>query len=389
MISIVDKQDCVGCSACVSVCPKKCISFEEDDEGFLYPKVNESLCVNCGLCDRVCPVIQSGEQHRPIDVFSAKNEDSDVLMQSSSGGVFYAMARKVIEDGGVVFGAQFDDTQVVEHSYTDTIDDLKRFQGSKYSQSVMGGSFTSVKKFLDAGRKVMFTGTPCQVAGLRLYLRKDYGDLLLLVDVICHGVPSPLVWRKYLDMVAEKHGGSGAKIKKVTFRDKRLGWENYGMAISFGGDSAPTEYFENHEHNIFMRGFLKNFYLRPSCFACPAKGGRAGSDVTLGDFWGIKQVAECDHDDKGVSVLLIHTDKGARAVNNCGVSLKKSDYESALRYNSAISESVPPTKWQKCFWREWQRKGVEAIEYTLKKSNPCILKRAWRKLGRIVKRILK
>ena len=131
MINIVDKQDCVGCSACVSVCPKKCISFKEDDEGFLYPKVNESLCVNCGLCDRVCPVIQSGEQHRPIDVFSAKNDDSDVLMRSSSGGVFYAMARKVIEDGGVVFGAQFDDAQVVEHSYTDTVDDLKRFQGSK------------------------------------------------------------------------------------------------------------------------------------------------------------------------------------------------------------------------------------------------------------------
>lgn len=203
MINIQDKKDCCGCSACASVCPKHCITMSEDSEGFIYPCVDESVCVDCHLCERVCPIINYGNDREPLAVYAAKNPDESIRMQSSSGGVFTLLAERVIDEGGVVFGATFNDRWEVVHDYVETKEELAKFRGSKYVQSKIGDSYQKAKAFLKNNRKVLFSGTPCQIAGLKKYLRKDY-DNLLAVDFICHGVPSPGVFRTYLQEEIDK-----------------------------------------------------------------------------------------------------------------------------------------------------------------------------------------
>ena len=197
MIHIIDKHDCCGCSACVQKCPKQCISMREDDEGFLYPHVDEAECIGCGLCEAVWPLLNVGEPVDANKVLAAKNRDDGERMASSSGGVFIALAKDVIRRGGVVFGAVFDERWEVKHTYAETLDGVRRMMGSKYVQSRVESSFRDAEKFLRAGREVMFVGMPCQIAGLRGYLHKDY-DGLLAVELLCHGAPSPGVWRKHL-----------------------------------------------------------------------------------------------------------------------------------------------------------------------------------------------
>lgn len=198
MLQLTDKQDCCGCHACASVCARQCITMQEDNEGFLYPVVDASTCTDCGLCEKVCPVINQDEPRKPLKVYAAKNRNEEIRRQSSSGGIFTPLAESVIRDGGVVFGAKFDKDWNVVHAWTDTIEGITDFRGSKYVQSTIGDAYREAREFLKQGRKVLFSGTPCQIAGLRKFLRKEY-DNLLAVDVVCHGVPSPLVWRKYLE----------------------------------------------------------------------------------------------------------------------------------------------------------------------------------------------
>lgn len=197
MIKITDKSRCCGCESCRSVCPKKCISMKADKEGFLYPEVDLSQCVDCKLCEKVCPVLHPALLDRKPKVFAGINNDIKIRLQSSSGGIFTLLAEQILHKGGIVFGACFDEHWNVVHSYTDTIEGLEHFRGSKYVQSYVGDSFVQVKKFLDEGREVLFSGTPCQIAGLKNFLRKPYHNLLT-VDVVCHGVPSPKVWQSYL-----------------------------------------------------------------------------------------------------------------------------------------------------------------------------------------------
>lgn len=216
MISIQDKDKCCGCAACVQVCPKQCFSFEEDKEGFRYPVADRIKCIDCGLCEKVCPVINQYEATNPIKVYAAINKDEVIRMQSSSGGIFTLLAEKVIREGGVVFGAAFDENWEVQHTYVETIKDLAKLRTSKYVQSRMEDNYQRAKAFLKQGRKVMFTGTSCQIAGLKHFLRKDY-DNLLAVDVICHGVPSPMVWRDYLLEIQKAPLGASAG-KNTVFR---------------------------------------------------------------------------------------------------------------------------------------------------------------------------
>ena len=190
MISIKDKIDCCGCSACVQTCPKQCIRLEEDNEGFLYPSVNKSLCVECGQCDNVCPMLHGHEPQEPVGVYAATNPDEGIRMQSSSGGIFSLIAENIIRQGGVVFGAAFNEDWEVTHCFAETVDGIARFRGSKYVQSRTGTTYAEAERFLKAGRKVLYSGTPCQIAGLKSFLRKEYGNLLT-VDCVCHGVPSP------------------------------------------------------------------------------------------------------------------------------------------------------------------------------------------------------
>lgn len=342
MIKIEDKSKCCGCSACVSVCPKHCIAMEEDNEGFLYPQINTSSCIGCGLCKKVCPVLHRGENKQPLEIYAAKNRNESMRLASSSGGIFTLLAEKVLDEGGVVFGARFNENWEVIHDYTEMRSGLAAFRGSKYVQSKIGDSYIQVKSFLDADRKVLFTGTPCQIAGLKRYLRKEY-DNLLAVDIICHGVPSPMVWRKYLDEVTQF---KRSKIKEIRFRDKLTGWKNYRFLIK----SIMDDKSENVSELISERGysnkyisvFLADLSLRPSCYACPAKGGKSCSDITLGDYWGIEKFDSKFDDDKGCSVLLINSVKGSReyaALFSLQDALK-TPYEVTLRGNPNIEKSA-------------------------------------------------
>ena len=198
MIKSTNKKLCTGCAACYSICPVRCISMQEDSEGFLYPVVEKDKCTSCKKCETVCPAIVQRNERKPLYVYAAKNLNEEIRRQSSSGGIFTLIAESIIQEGGVVFGARFNENWEVVHDYTETIEGLAAFRGSKYVQSRIGNTYLSAKDFLLAGRKVLFSGTPCQIAGLKAFLQDDY-DNLLTVDLVCHGVPSPLVWKRYLD----------------------------------------------------------------------------------------------------------------------------------------------------------------------------------------------
>lgn len=247
MIKIQNKQDCCGCMACVQRCPKHCISMKEDKEGFLYPVVDENICIDCGLCEKVCPWLNHSKPISPIEVLAVKNCNEAERMASSSGGVFIALAKEVLSQGGIVFGAIFDENWEVKHTYAETLEDVKPMMGSKYLQSRIGNCYQEAEKFLKEGRQVLFTGTPCQITGLHRFLRKTYPNLLS-VDILCHGVPSPGVWRKYLNeeftlstqrMVDEKENILSSAlnttipiITSIEFRDKKLnGWKQFNFVV--------------------------------------------------------------------------------------------------------------------------------------------------------------
>ena len=198
MIHIADKHNCCGCSACASVCPRGCISMRADSEGFLYPEADAQACIDCGLCEKVCNELHPFTRSEPLKVLAAVNRDEAVRMKSSSGGLFHLLARRTIEEGGVVFGARFDSDWQVLIDYADTMEGVKAFMGSKYVQARIADSYKDARRFLSEGRKVLFSGTPCQIAGLHQFLRREYANLLT-VDIVCHGTPSPKVWGLYLE----------------------------------------------------------------------------------------------------------------------------------------------------------------------------------------------
>ena len=378
MINIVDKKDCCGCEACVQRCPRHCISLHEDEEGFLYPRVDASACIDCGLCERVCPVLNWGVEHEPFASYAAKNRNDEIRMTSSSGGIFSALAEETLSEDGVVFGAMFDRDWNVEHGYVEDKKELGRLRGSKYVQSHIGESYRQAEEFLKQRRKVLFTGTPCQIAGLRRILRKEY-DNVLLVDVICHGVPSPGVWRRYLkEEVARQCDpkntvlprpirGRDAHVEDISFRDKTLGWKKFSFALVLSTTNGSGEKFSfcSRSHlyeNAFMKGFLANIYLRPACYDCPARGGRSGSDITLRDFWGVDGVMPEPDDDRGVSAVLVNTPRGAEALKQSAVSLWNVEYSQILRCNSSLVRSVAePYKKRAKFFASRQRSFHKTI----------------------------
>lgn len=362
MINIVNKEDCVGCNACVQRCPVSCINMHRDDQGFMYPKVDLDRCINCSLCERVCPVLVQGKDSEPLKVLAAVNTDQEIRCESSSGGVFYALAMATISSGGVVFGARFDKEWNVIHAYTETADGLRPMMGAKYVQSEIGNSFIDAENFLKAGRKVLFSGTPCQVAGLKLFLRKDY-DSLLTVEVVCHGVPSPLVWSDYLKAV--RHDRCIDGISAISFRDKRYGWERYSLKI-ISSDKPSGQFSQNLTKNPYMRGFIKNLYLRPSCYRCPSKAGKSHADITLGDFWHIRNIHPGQYHFNGVSLILSHSDKGYRLLDSSEIKAFDSDYSAALKANPAIVHSSKKSPYYDLFWGSFKNEGISCLKPIIK-----------------------
>jgi coenzyme F420-reducing hydrogenase beta subunit len=260
------KEDCTGCYACSQICPDeiKCISMVKDNEGFWYPKVDYSKCIKCGLCVDVCPILNNKVVENTPVAYACINKNKSIRLESSSGGLFSLIAEQVIEDGGVVFGAGFDENFEVMHSYIEKKNDIGKFRGSKYVQSKIGNTYKQAESFLKSGRKVLFTGTPCQIAGLKSFLGEPYIGLLC-VDLVCHGVPSPDVFKKYIKYRNEK---ANSQVKRISFRRKDEGWKRFSVSFLFEND---TEYRQNLNNDLYMKAFLKNICLRPSCYECKFK----------------------------------------------------------------------------------------------------------------------
>lgn len=343
MKHVTNKSQCCGCGACTQRCPKQCINVHEDGQGFLYPHINETKCIDCGLCEKICPVLNHGKSREPIVTFAAMHYDEQIRLISSSGGVFTAIAEHIIGQGGVVFGARFHEQWEVVHDYTETIEGLAAFRGSKYVQSVIGNNYFIAEQFLKQGRQVLFTGTPCQVAGLKNVLRKDYNNLLT-VDVACHGVPSPLVWRAYLKDLSPT---------TINFRDKSSGWKNYSVRI---GSKSKL-----HDRDDFMNCFLGNYSIRPSCFKCEAKHGKSGADITIADLWGCGQIAQEMDDDKGTSAVITWSEVGLNYMKLLELNVLEIDFEKVIKCNPAIVTSFEcPTDYNK-FWLAFDNNPSRAI----------------------------
>ena len=348
MTSIKGINNCCGCSACAQICPKTAISLVENNEGFLYPKVDDDKCVECGLCEKVCPAITPLEmENSEYKAFAAINNNEAIRMESSSGGVFTAIAEKIVQTGGKVFGAKFsEDFKSVIHSWTDSLDGLKDFRGSKYLQSKVQESFKECERFLKAGEKVLFSGTPCQIQGLKKYLRKEY-DNLLTIDFICHGVPSPLLWKKYVEY---RENIAASKVVKTAFRRKNCGWKQYSLWFAFANHS---EYSKTLDKDPYLQMFLKDTCLRASCYDCPAKGLGRVSDITIADFWGIQSEHPDFDDDKGTSFVIVHNPKVIALFSDV-CKIKKIDLNSGLRHNPAMVKSCAKPKARDTFFKDLQ-----------------------------------
>ena len=346
---IEELKNCSGCHACFSVCAKSAILMEENYEGFLYPVIDKEKCVECGLCEKVCPSIEPlKKENENTKSFAAINKNEKIRLDSSSGGIFSAIAEKVIDEGGIVFGAKFAEDFSVVHGWAETKEDIAEFRGSKYLQSVIGNSYKDCKNFLLTDRKVLFSGTPCQIQGLKKYLGKEY-DNLITVDFICHGVPSPSLWKKYIEYREKK---SASRTVKTAFRRKNDGWKQFSVSFTFAND---TEYCASLKKDSYIQIFLKDIALRDSCYECSCRGITRPSDITLADFWGIQYVLPEMDDDKGTSFVVCNSKKGLELfeknlLDKC--TIREVNINDGIKYNiSILTSPIRPPK-RRCFYHD-------------------------------------
>ena len=382
MIILIQKKECTGCSACYNICPKNAIEMIEDKKGFKYPNIDKEKCDNCKLCQKVCPILNSNIVNNIPRAYAVINNNEITRNQSSSGGVFSLLAEYIIDNNGVVFGAAFDENWKVKHYYKKKKKDIEKFRGSKYLQSTIGNTYKLAKEFLKIEKKVLFTGTPCQIEGLKSYLMKDYENLYTL-DIICHGVPSPKVHDKYLEY--QKNKFKTTKINKIEHRNKENGWKDFNLKIEFD----KKTYKESHQNDLFMQFFLKNTILRDSCYNCHFKKKNRISDITLADFWGIENVMPDMDDGKGTSLVIVNSKKGQELLENIKdkIQCKKVDFETAIKYNPSMTKSVKKDKKSDKFFKNSDKmefdKLVKKYTYT-----PSKLKKIINKIKGIIKKII-
>lgn len=380
MIEVVEKKSCCGCSACQEICPKKCIKMQEDEEGFLYPAIDRTKCIDCGLCEKTCPIQHQYEPDNiEIEAYAmyAKNEER---IQSSSGGIFGTIAKTIIDQGGMVCGASYNQNFDVEHVIAEDEATLSKLRGSKYTQSSNNGIFQQIREALKNGRTVLYSGTACQVAGLKKYLGRDFENLYT-IDVLCHGVPSPRLWRKYIDQLQKKRE---ARITRVNMRNKDNGWKSYHIKIDFDNG---TSLYEEHHKNIYMKLFLSDICLRPSCHDCRYKSMNRPSDMTLGDYWGIeKQLPELD-DNKGISIVKINTDKGKDLFELVEKQLvyKEVSLDIALPNTADSRRSVKQHPRREKFFKQFDNWTIEKL---MRLIEPSLARKVVSKLKYIKKKII-
>lgn len=336
IINLSDK--CYGCGACAAICGKNCITMAEDNAGFLRPHIDGQKCIMCHACDRICPAFSRLEEDQCIGVYGAKASSDELLRDSSSGGIFSLLAEQALAHGGVVVGAAFDDAMVVRHIAICSHEKLGRIRSSKYVQSSVDCDiYSCVKSALVEGKSVLFSGTACQIAALRSYLGNLSGaNSLLLVEVVCHGVPSPKLWRKWKDWLENQ---VGSPLVNAMFRDKTTGWSSYSVVYRFANGRIIKRLASD---DWYMKAFLHDDALRPSCYSCRAKR-HCGADLTLGDFWGVWKAYPHMKWGDGVSAVMIKSERGAKAIRSLqhNVNSFAVDFNDVVKWNPAVVTSVP------------------------------------------------
>lgn len=363
MIEITDKKECTGCNACHDICPKQAISLNVDIEGFWYPIVNKDKCIDCGLCERTCPVIniqelKKNDFERPV-CFAAIHKNIEVRFGSTTGGLFSALAEQMYKEGGYVGGAIYDEDFAVKHFISNNPKDLIRLRQSKYSQSHTEGIFQEVKRLLLAGEKVLICGTPCQMAGLRRFLKKDYENLII-VDFICKSITSPKFYSKYLDYWERK---AGSKLVAFKFKDKELGWRNLVKRFDF--KNGKTLYSRAQDNDLYSSAYHNNIVSRPSCYDCQFKGFPRMADITIADFWGCDKFAaykEID-DNAGTSAVICNSQKGLDFYKKLkNITSIQSKIEDIIPGNPALlHQQKEPACDRKAFFEELEKENIENV----------------------------
>ena len=332
-----DQSLCCGCRVCEQSCKSNAITMVSNEEGFIYPRINKNLCVDCGICKNVCPITNSKKENHIRKIYQLQNKDEVLLNDSSSGGVFINIAKYILKNGGIVFGTILDKNYDAIIISTDNENDLEKMQGSKYVFSNTQDTYSKAKKYLDNDKFVLFTGTPCQIAGLSAFLRKDYKKLITM-DFLCHGVPSPKIFKENVNFLSKKYGGN---IKHYKFRDKELkGW---GHVTSFYINGK--KYYESGNLNAYFYGFIKGYLNRYSCYKCPFSGENKYSDITVGDFWGCS--SKNLNMRKGVSFAALNTSKGEYIFNKIKTTFlyKETTTEVVSKQNNSLldqkNEKIP------------------------------------------------
>ena len=347
-----NKNQCCGCTACYSICPKNAITMEYDEEGFIYPSINSELCVDCGMCKSVC-AFQNGYEKRPvIKGYALKHKDMDIRTKSRSGGAFAGLANHILSLGGVIYGAVYNEDYSISHFRCDNKNDLVKIQGVKYIQSEMNDIFSQVKADLKAEKYVLFSGTSCQVAGLLSYLGKTDNSKLFTADLICHGVPNNMIWQEFLHWNERKYKG---KLTDAKFRDKSYGWKTHFEAVTIDG--------VKHKTKRFCLMFYENDILRPSCYECKYSNLDRVGDFTLGDFWGLKRQHKDFVDKIGCSLFLINTERGQdlfSKVENEFI-LRDADVVKASYPNPNLRFPTPKPENRDYFWSLYKKYDFDTV----------------------------
>lgn len=356
MIEINNKKECCGCTACYTICPKKCIQMLEDNEGFKYPHVNKEKCINCRLCDKVCPILNKTETCSEKKAYIVRTKNKEVLENSTSGGFFSPLSEYIINKNGWVYGVIFNNDFEVIHYGTDKKKEVYKFRGSKYVQSNLNNIFSEIKMKLDSKTLVLFSGTPCQIEGLKNYLKFNYDNLVTL-DVICHGTPSPKLWRMYIEKMSKKYH---SKIAKVNFRNKTYGYHCGTMMIEF---ENGKKYYGSARTDVMLKSFFEELSSRPACYDCKFKTRNHRSDFTVYDSWNVNKLNNrLKDDDKGFTNLIVNTKKGEEILEKLKKSLEcyESDFEKAIKYDGIMVEhSAIENKYRNVYYNEIDNLGVE------------------------------
>ncbi len=337
MIEIKNKEDCCGCNACTVICPNKCISMSNDEEGFFYPTVDKEICIDCNLCENVCPILKKRviivKRFEVPIIYAAYNSDMEVRLDSTSGGIFSALAEKIFFMKGYVAGAIFNEDHTVSHIITNNRERLSEIRSSKYLQSFTNSLYSDVEHLLENKEKVLVCATPCQITALYAYLNREYDDLITC-DFICKGVNSPKVFIKYIEMLEQQYN---SRVVRIKFKNKTFGWHRFSTKIDFANGKS---YIKDRYNDLFMIGYLQSGnFARPSCYTCNFKGFPQKADITLADFWGIENIDPSMDQDCGTSLIMINSDKGFSFFESLGDAIFKKEFkkEDAEKGNLAMN----------------------------------------------------